>query len=305
MAEHELIWFQLFQIIVNFSTLLDMPTTVDRYAVFGNPIAHSKSPLIHSEFARQTGQSLVYTAELADIGKFAESARIFFNSGGLGMNITVPFKEDAYKFADRHTERAQRAGAVNTLIKQADGSILGDTTDGIGLVTDLINNHGIGLQGKTILILGAGGAVRGVLEPILVRQPAFLLIANRTAAKAETLAEEFADMGNVSGCGLDLISEASGNTGFDIVINGTSASLQGELPPLPDNLFSQHACCYDMMYAADDTPFIDWAKAHGAEQCFDGLGMLIEQAAESFYLWRNVRPETGPVINMIRESMSR
>jgi shikimate dehydrogenase len=278
-----------------------MSSDVDHYAVFGNPIAHSKSPIIHTLFAQQTGQAIVYTAELAEIGKFAETARKFLNNNGKGMNVTVPFKEDAFVFADTHTPRALRAGAVNTLIKQHDGKVLGDTTDGVGLVNDLTQNHAISLQNKSILIIGAGGAVRGVLEPILQLQPKELLIANRTADRAVQLARDFSDMGTVSGCGLDDI----GGTSYDLVINGTSASLQGELPPLPAGIFNQQASSYDMMYAATATPFMQWSKTNGAENCFDGLGMLVEQAAESFYLWRNVHPDTRPVIAQVRASLQR
>ena len=273
--------------------------TTDRYAVFGNPIAHSKSPLIHSLFAEQTGQSLLYTAELAEPDEFDDRVRDFLDADGRGLNITVPFKEDAWRFADSRSARAERAGAVNTLIKQQDGAVLGDTTDGVGLVNDLTVNHGIELEGKDILIIGAGGAVRGVLEAILSHRPASLFIANRTASKAEQLAADFSDLGNISGGGLDDIGDAS----FDVVINGTSASLHGDLPPLPATIFRDGSCSYDMMYGADDTTFMRWSKDNGATTCLDGLGMLVEQAAESFYLWRGIRPETKVVIEAVRDQL--
>ena len=279
----------------------DPAAPVDRYAVFGNPIAHSKSPLIHSLFAQQTGQQLRYTAELAEPGSFDNSIRAFLKENGKGMNITVPFKEDAWRLADIHSERAEHAGAVNTLIKLADGKLKGDTTDGIGLVNDLVENKGVMLKDRDILIVGAGGAVRGVLEPILGHNPASLVIANRTAEKAVALADDFSGMGNIRGCGLDQV----GDDAFDLVINGTAASLHGEVPPLPTTVFKPGASSYDMMYGAGDTAFMTWSKENGAEECFDGLGMLVEQAAESFYLWRGVRPETASVIVAVREELER
>ena len=273
--------------------------SIDRYAVFGNPISHSKSPQIHSAFAQQTGQNLIYTAELAEVENFEAVVKAFVKNNGKGINITVPFKQQAWHLASQRSSRAERAGAVNTIIVKNDGSYFGDNTDGIGLVRDLINNHQIPLSGKKILIIGAGGAVRGVIEPIMENNPDVLVIANRTVAKALQLADDFSDLGNISGCGFD---ELEGNS-FDVVINGTSASLHGELPPLPDKLLSDNACAYDMMYAAEPTVFMEWAKQHGAEFIFDGLGMLVEQAAESFNLWRGVQPETQFVIDSIRASL--
>ncbi len=270
----------------------------DHYAVMGNPIAHSKSPRIHTLFAQQTGQSLVYEALLVTADGFADAVATFRAEGGKGLNITVPFKQEAWALAAEQTERARRAGAVNTLWFRADGSTLADTTDGVGLVRDLMVNHSIALRAKRILILGAGGAVRGVLEPILAQQPAVVVIANRTASKARELAQLFADLGSISGCGFD---ELSGQQ-FDLVINGTAASLAGEVPPLPDDLLADNASCYDMMYGVTVTPFQRWATAHGARHSLDGLGMLVEQAAEAFALWRGVRPESVPVIRQLRES---
>ena len=274
-----------------------MTQNIDRYAVFGNPIKHSKSPQIHTLFAEQTGQSLSYTAELVEVGQFDQAIKDFILHNGKGLNVTVPFKEDAWKCATQHSERALRAGAVNTLMVRQDGSLYGDTTDGIGLVRDLIQNHNIQIKDKDILLIGAGGAVRGVLEALLEQHPSSLLITNRTKQKAVQLAKDFSDLGQLNGCGLDEINEKS----FDIVINGTSASLQGELPPLPGSLYRKNSSCsYDMMYAAQATPFMQWSADNGATKVFDGLGMLVEQAAESFYIWRNVRPETKPVIQHIR-----
>lgn len=267
---------------------------MDRYAVFGNPIGHSKSPQIHRLFAEQTGQRLDYEPLLAPLDDFAGFARAFFESGK-GANVTVPFKEEAFRLADQLTPRARRAGAVNTLMKGEDGSLLGDNTDGAGLVGDL-KQAGFALGGTRILLLGAGGAVRGVLEPLLAEDPAALVIANRTVAKAETLAREFADLGPVSACGFD---ELAGP--FDLIVNGTSASLAGELPPLPDGVIRPgHTLCYDMMYSADTTPFCRWALQRGAAQARDGLGMLVEQAAEAFRLWRGVSPDTALVLAQLR-----
>ena len=272
---------------------------IDRYAVFGNPVGHSKSPQIHSLFSEQTGQNLIYTAELAEVENFDQRIAEFVKDNGKGINITVPFKQRAWELSTTRSERAERAGAVNTLIVQPDGQYFGENTDGVGLVRDLIKNHQIELKDKHILILGAGGAVRGVIEPILNESPSELVIANRTVSKALQLAVDFADLGKISGCGFDELEDQS----FDIVINGTSASLHGDLPPLPDDLFNDNACAYDMMYAAKATVFMEWASQHGAEKVFDGLGMLVEQAAESFNLWRGVQPEAKPVIEAIRASL--
>ena len=273
---------------------------IDRYAVIGNPIAHSKSPLIHSEFAKQTEQDIEYTAELVEPGHVAEFIKKFQSENGKGLNVTVPFKEDAFKIASHLSQRARRAGAVNTLILNDPEHYFGDTTDGVGLCNDLIKNHHITLKEKNILILGAGGAVRGVLEPLLENKPAQLVIANRTVEKAHQLAKDFSDLGNISGSSFEDLAGKK----FDLIINGTSASLSGELPPLPDNIINQHATVYDMMYGAQPTVFMEWGKQQGAEHCFDGLGMLVEQAAESFFLWRGERPETAKVIEKIRESLS-
>ncbi len=272
---------------------------MDQYVVFGNPIGHSKSPLIHRLFAQQTGQQLEYHTLLAPLDDFAGAARDFF-AQGRGANVTVPFKEDAYRLCDSLTERAQRAGAVNTLSKQADGRLLGDNTDGAGLVRDLTVNAGVSLKGKRILLLGAGGAVRGALEPLLAQQPASVVIANRTVEKAERLAELFADLGPVSASGFDWLQES-----VDLIINATSASLSGELPPIAGSLIEPgKTVCYDMMYGKEPTPFCRWASEHGAALVLDGLGMLAEQAAEAFYLWRGVRPDSAPVLAELRRQLA-
>jgi len=272
---------------------------IDRYAVMGNPIAHSKSPLIHTEFARQTNQQLQYTTELVGIGELAQAVKQFQSRHGKGLNITVPFKQDAFALAHELSPRAQRAGAVNTLVLRGTDDYYGDTTDGVGLVNDLVNNHQISLRQKNILLLGAGGAVRGVIEPLMQQSPHRLVIANRTADKAVQLAADFSDLGSIHGCGFAELNEEK----FDLVINGTSASLQGELPPLPDKLLANNAVVYDMMYGANPTLFMQWGTEHGATLSLDGLGMLVEQAAESFYIWRGVRPQTRPVIELIRRSL--
>ncbi len=284
-----------------------MTDNIDRYAVFGNPITHSKSPQIHTLFAEQTNQTLSYTAELAEPGQFEQAIKTFIENDGKGLNVTVPFKEDAWKIASEHSSRAKRAGAVNTLVVRENGELYGDTTDGTGLVRDLLQNHGVQLNDKDILIIGAGGAVRGVLEAILEQKPAALLISNRTKQKAVQLADDFSDLGNITGCGLDEINSTSPNpdNNFDLVINGTSASLKGDLPELPDSIFREGSSSYDMMYAARATPFMKWSKAHGAKNIFDGLGMLVEQAAESFYLWRGVKPETTAIIEQVRALLNK
>jgi shikimate dehydrogenase len=284
--------------------------TIDHYAVFGYPVKHSKSPRIHQLFAKQTGQPLTYTAEEVPAEKFEKTARAFFQKGGNGLNCTVPLKELAFKFADRLTERARFAKAVNTLAAQIDGSILGDNTDGIGLVTDLTINQQISLNGKRILILGAGGATRGIMSPLMAESPAELIIANRTVEKAIALAKEFQPITAspltdwqaseppgkiIHGCGFPDLE----NRQFDLILNATSASLSNELPPLPDNLLAANACCYDLAYSNEPTAFVVWGKEHHALKSLDGLGMLVEQAAEAFYLWRGVRPETQPVIELL------
>lgn len=262
----------------------------------GNPIAHSKSPEIHTRFAQQTGQDLQYETILVPKDGFKAAVEAFRKKGGKGLNITIPFKLDAWKFADKRSERAQTAGAVNTIRFEPDGSYYGDNTDGMGLVNDLNQNHKIEINGKELLVLGAGGAVRGVLGSLLEQQPKKIVIANRTVSKAKELANLFSSKEKISSCGF---SDLQGQQ-FDLIINGTAASLQGEVPPLPSMILKSGGSCVDMMYADEPTAFVEWGKQHGADQSVDGLGMLVEQAAESFYLWRNVRPETEPVIEALR-----
>jgi shikimate dehydrogenase len=268
----------------------------DRYAVMGNPIAHSLSPQIHTQFAQQTGQDIAYEALLVAEDGFAQAVTDFKQAGGKGLNVTVPFKQEAWALADELSERAQRAGAVNTL--SLDGEqIIGDNTDGVGLLRDLTVNHGVTLKDKKILILGAGGAVRGVLVPLLKEGPTEIRIANRTKSRALELADDFGDLGTVIGCGFDELD------GYEpeIVINGTAAGLKGEVPPVPEALFESEPVAYDMMYGKDTpTAFEAWAEACGASLSVDGLGMLVEQAAESFFIWRGVRPDTRPVIESMR-----
>ena len=272
----------------------------DRYALFGNPVAHSPSPGVHAAFAAQTGQDLRYDRQLVPLGEFARAAADFFAGGGRGGNVTVPFKEDAFRFAHRLSARARRAGAVNTLALEDDGKVLGDNTDGVGLVRDLTVNLGWVIADRRVLVLGAGGAARGVLAPLLAAQPAQLLIANRTPDKAEHLAQEFADLGPISGGGF---ADLAGVEPFGLVINATSASLAGALPPLPEHLLVPGANAYDMMYGAEPTLFLNWAQRYGAVAVADGLGMLVEQAAEAFFIWRGVRPETRPVIAQVRREL--
>lgn len=275
---------------------------MDRYVVIGNPVSHSKSPLIHTLFAAQTGQALEYTALLAEVGHFADVARAFFSGGGKGANVTVPFKLDAHALASRLTPEADTAGAVNTLYLDADNTLCGHNTDGLGLVRDVTSNHGGRLAGKRILLLGAGGATRGILQPILAQQPAVICLANRTVSKARDLAQAFQPLAaagatEMAGCGFDDLAGSS----FDWVFNASSASLQGELPALPGSVVTNKTWCYDLMYANEPTPFCRWAQQAGVAKVMDGLGMLVEQAAESFLLWRGIRPETAKVLARLRQ----
>lgn len=280
----------------------DINTAVNqrKYAVFGNPIKQSRSPFIHAEFAKQTGISLQYRAIRVELDDFERSVKDFFKAGGSGLNVTVPFKEEAYQLASRHSARAVRAKACNTLKPDAEG-VYGDNTDGIGLIRDMVANHGWNLRGARVLLLGAGGAARGVMEPLLRESPECLVVANRTLTKAETLAQEFADLGQVTARALtDLGAELA----FDVIINATSAGLKGETPDLPDSLLGDRCCCYDMVYGAEPTAFMRWAAENAAWAVSDGLGMLVEQAAESFYLWHRERPDTASVINHLRGSLA-
>lgn len=260
----------------------------DRYAVIGNPIEHSKSPQIHAAFAAQTGQDISYERVLAPLDGFAATIRRIVGEGYKGCSVTVPFKFEAYHLATRLTERAQSAQAVNTLVFNA-GEILGDNTDGAGLVADITRNVGVSLANKQVLLVGAGGAAYGVALP-LVQAGALLTVANRTAEKAEALAAVVV----ATGGSYAALAERK----FDVVINATSTGLSDEFPPLPEDVFAQGALAYDMMYGRD-TPFIRFSRRHGVRVA-DGLGMLIEQAAEAFYIWRGVRPDTAPVLELMR-----
>ncbi len=275
----------------------DYQSAPDRYAVMGNPIGHSKSPQIHTQFAAQTGQCMTYEALLVELGEFPSAVVTFHSAGGKGLNITVPFKQEAWQLAKLRTARAERAGAVNTLWWNEQGELTGDTTDGVGLVHDLRNNHGVKFAAMRILLLGAGGAARGVVEPLLAELPQSLVIANRTVAKADELAAHFNQLGPISGCGFDALYDQQ----FDLVINATAAGLSGAVPLIPKSVFAKNAWAYDMMYATEPTAFVRWSLQVGAAQARDGLGMLVEQAAEAFWIWRGVRPETGPVIEWLRK----
>ncbi|WP_028024396.1 shikimate dehydrogenase [Enterovibrio calviensis] len=272
---------------------------MDKYVVVGNPISHSKSPFIHTLFARQTGQPMTYEIFEVSIGDFDRAISTFFAEGGKGCNVTVPFKEDAFAFATMLTERAKLAGAVNTLKKLDDGGILGDNTDGEGLVQDLIGHH-VMLEGAKVLLLGAGGAARGVILPLLKHSLASLVVANRTVSKAETLATLFSQYGNVSAKGFDEL----GDTTFDIIINSTSASLSSEYPDIPSSVINEDTVVYDMVYGSGVTSSNQWAKSHGAAHVIDGLGMLVGQAAESFTIWRGIRPGTGQVLRELRRNLA-
>lgn len=270
-------------------------TDLDQYAVFGHPINHSKSPRIHQLFAKQTQQQLTYIAQDVPAESFSTAITDFFNQGGKGLNCTVPLKELAWQRADSLSKRAQFSKAVNTLVLQQDGSIFGDNTDGIGLVTDLTINHKIDLTKKRILILGAGGASRGIISPIMDESPTHIVIANRTVEKAITLSHEFSELGSITGCSYTDIKDLE----FDLILNATSASLTGQLPPLGDTLLAPNGICYDLAYSNKPTTFVDWGNSHSAKKSLDGLGMLIEQAAEAFYIWRGVRPETKDIIALL------
>lgn len=276
----------------------------DKYAVVGYPIAHSKSPLIHRLFAEQTDQDISYEAILIDNEEttFEWSMADLKQRGYKGINITVPFKLDAFEYADTLSSRAQSAHAVNTFLFDNEGKTHGDNTDGIGLVNDIEQNGQRPFAGQKVLILGAGGAVQGIMEPLLAKSPASVHIANRTAKRAEVLGNRFTTEIPISASGWEDIPCSEG---YDIIINGTSASLDNKLPPVCEQVLKSDSLVYDMMYGAEPTIFMQWAKEH-QPQCvvMDGLGMLVGQAAEAFYLWRGVRPETAPVITTVREMMA-
>jgi shikimate dehydrogenase len=274
-------------------------SSIDRYAVIGEHIAHSRSPHIHALFARAAGQAMQYGS--IDVGRagFAGTVRDFFESGGRGLNVTVPHKQLALQLPDTLTPRARRAGAVNTLARglpgDAEGAVLGDNTDGAGLVRDLTANLGCALRGARVLLLGAGGAARGIIAPLLESGIGLLMLHNRHAARAEALAEEFLDLGAVRAAPA-AADDPHGAEAYDLIVNATSASLRGELPAVPAGAVGARTLCYDCAYGERDTVFVGWARGAGAKRAVMGLGMLVEQAAESFLLWRGVRPDTGPVL---------
>lgn len=269
-----------------------MKQAPDRYAVIGHPVNHSLSPLIHTAFARQTGQHLHYTRIDAEPGQFAAALREFLASGGKGLSVTLPFKEEAYALCHVHAPRAKKARAVNTLFVHEDGTLAGDNTDGVGLINDLKNNHRHSLRNKRILLLGAGGAARGVLPSLLEEKPALVYVANRTSDRGRKLAQRY-DSPHLRAGGYEELGHAT----FNYVINATSASLSGELPPLPADCLDPGAVCYDLFYSERPTVFMHWAEREGAALVLDGWGMLVEQAAEAFYLWRGVRPETAQLVS--------
>jgi shikimate dehydrogenase len=273
-----------------------MSGAADQYGVFGHPVGHSLSPFIHGLFARDTGQQMSYRAYDVPAADFLARARAFFAAGGRGLNITLPHKLAAVGLAYQLSARATHAGAVNTLSRQGD-EILGDNTDGVGLVRDLRDNLHLAIPGRRILILGAGGATRGVLGPLLELAPAALTIANRTVERAAALAAAFAEVGATQGVGFAQI----GNAAFDLIINATSASLSGDIPPIPREAIGPHTVCYDLAYGRSATAFVNWARSCGCARAVSGLGMLVEQAAESFCLWRGVRPQTAHVLAALSE----
>ncbi len=270
---------------------------MDQYGVMGCPIQHSWSPRIHQLFAKQTNQSLVYRPILVPPDQLEQALHTFQTEGGKGLNITLPFKQQAYELIDKLSERAQLAQAVNTIRFDPDGSLFGDNTDGIGFIRDVIHHHQFPISDKRVLILGAGGAARGILGPILQESPALLVIANRTEANANALAAAFSSYHeSVQACALSALTKFE----FDLIINATSASLTDAIIELPVSLLGKQAYCYDMMYGKEPTPFMKWAQKHHVAIVSDGLGMLVEQAAESFYIWRGVRPDTQPVLEILR-----
>ena len=271
----------------------------DRYAVMGRPIAHSKSPFIHRRFAAETGEPISYDALLVESGGFGAAVERFRRQGGRGLNVTIPFKEEAFALSNRRSGRAERAGAVNTL--WFDGTaVCGDNTDGVGLVRDLTRNLAVQVEARSVLLLGAGGAARGIIGPLLDEGPERLVIVNRTAERAAGLARRFEEQGPVGAATFDALPAG----GFDLVVNATAASLAGDLPPLARGALRAGGVAYDTAYAARPTPFVEWGREEGAAVAADGLGMLVEQAAESFRIWRGREPRTGPVIDALRAHLA-
>jgi shikimate dehydrogenase len=267
----------------------------DAYALFGYPVQHSWSPFIHGMFARQTGQEMAYRLIESPPERFRSDVLDFFSSGGRGINVTLPHKGAAVDLVNELTPRAQRADAVNTVVRR-DEKLLGDNTDGAGLLADLTRNLGLKWKSPRILLLGAGGASRGAIEPLMTLEPEVLVIANRSADRAQALAQEFAELGTLRGCVFAKLEHRP----FDLIVNATAASLRGEVPLIPIDVVDGRTTCYDMAYGVGDTPFVGWAKRLGAARAEQGWGMLVEQAAEAFHLWRGVRPDTAPVLDALR-----
>jgi shikimate dehydrogenase len=276
-------------------------SSADLYAVIGHPVAHSRSPFIHERFARQVGHDIRYTRIDASPEALSDTVRSFFAGGGKGLNVTLPHKQSVMALVAELSPRAARAGAVNTLALRTDGSLFGDNTDGLGLARDLVYNHRVSIAGRRVLMLGAGGAARGVMMPLLGLQPRELVIANRTPERALEIVEAFRDTGTpLRGCGFDDLHDGP----YDIVINATATSIAGRSLPLPPGLVDTHSFCYDMGYGREDTLFVRWARERGCARTAMGLGMLVEQAAESFYLWRGVRPDTAPVLAALKAELA-
>jgi len=273
-----------------------MGSALDQYGVVGHPVGHSLSPFIHGMFARETGQRISYRLYDVPPAEFHQRVRAFFAQGGRGLNVTLPHKIAAVEVAHELTPRAAYAAAVNTLAARPDG-ILGDNTDGAGLVRDLCDNLGVAITHRRVLIIGAGGATRGILGPLLGRGPELLVIANRTAQRAHALAAAFSELGVVRGVAFPELTDAP----FDLIVNATSASLAGELPPFPPSVIGPQTVCYDLAYGSSATAFLEWATRQGCARALQGWGMLVEQAAESFRVWRGIRPDTAQVLAALKE----
>lgn len=271
---------------------------MDQYLVYGNPIKQSKSPFIHTAFAKETHQNIEYKSQLAELDGFKQAVEVFIKDGGKGANVTAPFKEEAMELCDVLSEHAKFSGAVNTLTFK-NGKIYGDTTDGVGLVNDLLSNQVV-LENSRILLLGAGGASKGVVLPLLNQKPKHLTIANRTVSKAEAIAQQY-DEQPVNAMSFDDANQQE----FDVIINATSAGLSGNGVPISEKIITKHTVCYDMTYGKELTPFLEMAKTLNAKKVIDGLGMLVGQAAESFYIWRGIRPETDNVLNQLRAELNK
>lgn len=276
--------------------MVDETVTIDRYGVIGDPVSHSRSPVIHRLFALQTDQQIRYELLQVTAENLEQAVRQFQGAGGKGLNVTAPHKHAVCQLCDQLSARARTASAVNTMDFR-DGEIVGDNTDGIGLLRDLAVNIGVNLDGANILILGAGGATSGILGPLLEMQPRMVTIANRSVDKARKLAERFDEMGSVNVCSFDLVPVGDP---YDLIINATSAGLHGDAPPYPEAAVSGSSICYDLSYGLKPTPFSAWAREHGAAQSVMGWGMLVEQAAESFHIWRGIRPDTAPVLKQMK-----